>query len=124
MKSKFLYVILLLTVALASFHLAFISLSSYSWHGVYIILYVYFPLITLLIHSVLEKQIDRKPQSFVTYFMGSMSVKLFLSLILLLVVLYTTPVVRVPFALLFMAFYLAYTATSVSLLFKKLRQNN
>ena len=121
---RFYYLISLITFALACIHFVVIQLSELFWHNSYIILYVYFPLITLLIHSVLLKQINKRPQLFINYFMGSMTVKLFLSMILLLVVLYTQPNVRISFALIFMFMYLVYTALSIVVLFKKLRQNS
>lgn len=121
---NFYYLIALITFALACIHFVVIQLSELVWHNSYIVLYVYFPLITLLIHSVLLKQINKRSQLFINYFMGSMTVKLFLSMILLLVVLYTQPNVRVSFALIFMFMYLVYTALSVVVLFKKLRQNS
>lgn len=121
---NFYYLIALITFALACIHFVVIQLSELVWHNSYIVLYVYFPLITLLIHSVLFKQINKRPQLFINYFMGSMTVKLFLSMVLLLVVLYTQPNVRVSFALIFMFMYLVYTALSIVVLFKKLRQNS
>lgn len=121
---NFYLAIFLLTFALACIHFAVIQLTKLVWHPSYIVLYVYFPLITSLIHSVLLKQINKRPQLFVNYFMGSMTVKLFLSMILLLVVLYSTPTVRISFALIFMLMYLIYTAVSVVVVFKKLKQNS
>jgi len=121
---RFYYLISLITFALACIHFVVIQLSELVWHNSYIVLYVYFPLITLLIHSVLFKQINKRPQLFINYFMGSMTIKLFLSMILLLVVLYTQPNVRISFALIFMFMYLVYTALSVVVLFRKLRQNS
>ncbi|MAC94460.1 MAG: hypothetical protein CMC96_03045 [Flavobacteriales bacterium] len=121
---NFYYLIALITFALACIHFVAIQLSDLFWHNSYIVLYVYFPLITLLIHSVLLKQINKRPQLFINYFMGSMTIKLFLSMILLLVVLYTQPDVRISFALIFMFMYLVYTALSVVVLFKKLKQNS
>lgn len=120
---KFYIVIALLTFALACIHFVLIQLTKLVWHPSYIVLYVYFPLITSLIHGVLLKQINKRPQLFVNYFMGSMTVKLLLSMVLLLVVLYTTPSVRISFALIFMLMYLIYNALSVGVVFKKLKQN-
>lgn len=121
---NFYLLIALITFVLACIHFVGIQLTEMTWHPSYIVLYVYFPLITSLIHFVLLKQIYKRPQLFINYFMGSMTVKLFLSMILLLVVLYTTPKVRISFALIFMAMYLIYTALSVVVLFKKLKQNS
>lgn len=120
---KFYLLMALVTIVLAAVHFILVQLTNLVWHPIFIALYVYFPMITSIIHAVLIKQIDKRPQLFVNYFMGSMSVKLFLSLILLLVVLYTMPKVRVPFALMFMLMYLVYTALSVTIVFKKLKQN-
>ncbi len=121
---NFYIVIALLTFALACIHFVLIQLTKLVWHPSYLVLYVYFPLITSLIHSVLLKQINKRPQLFVNYFMGSMTVKLLLSMVLLLVVLYTTPSVRISFALIFMLMYLIYTGLSVGVVFKKLKQNS
>ncbi|MEQ8907669.1 MAG: hypothetical protein RIC95_00625 [Vicingaceae bacterium] len=124
MNTSFLKALLLLAVALVCFHIAAINILAYSWTPIFLVAYLFFPLITFLIHKVLEKKIDSRPQTFVTYFMGSMTVKLLASLGLLLVILYTRPLIKVHFAILFMTFYLAYTALSVTVLFKKLRQEN
>lgn len=121
---NFYQLIALITFVLACIHFMLIQLSEMLWHPLYLLLYVYFPLITSLIHSVLLKQINKRPQLFINYFMASMALKLFLSMILLLVVLYTTPKIRIYFALAFMFMYIIYTTVSVVVIFKKLKQNS
>lgn len=122
MKNKFYYLLLLFTVIIAVVHLLAIRYSAISWNSIFIVLYVYFPLITAFIYKVLCSKISQRPQQFVTYFMGSMALKLFLSLFLLLIVLYTHPLLKIQIVLLFMLMYLIYTTLSVVFLFKKLRQ--
>jgi ABC-type polysaccharide/polyol phosphate export permease len=72
-------------------------------------------------HAILIKKIDQRPQAFITAFMGLMSAKLFISLILLLVVIYINREVKIPFAILFMLFYTVFTVLSTSVLFRELR---
>lgn len=124
MRNTFYFAILLLTIVIGAAHFLVNQYFLFQWHNQYWILYVYFPSITAVIYSVLSSKIDKRPQEFVTYFMGSMSVKLFFSLALLLVVLYTVPEARPDFAVIFMVMYFFYTTLSVIILFKKLKQNS
>lgn len=124
MKSTFLLTVLGLTGLLVLVHLAILKVLVIGWHPIYLSAYCFFPLITMGIHLLIEKKLKSRPQAFVTYFMGSMTAKLLSALALLLIVLYTNPNLKVHFAILFMTFYMAYTALSVIVLFKKLREEN
>jgi len=121
MNRSFTLLVAAFTALIGLGQLLVFNLLSLDWNWVYLILYVYFPAFSLIMHAILTKKIDQRPQAFVTAFMGSMSAKLFISLILLLVVLYTNREIKIPFAILFMIFYAVFTILSTSVLFKKLR---
>ncbi len=123
-KNQFFTINTLLAVALACFHFAILKVLSLEWHAIYLSVYLFFPIATLLVHQSLMKQIDKRPQAFVTYFMGGMTAKLLSSLGILLVVLYTNREIKVAYTLLFMIYYLAFTVLSVLTLFKALKQKN
>ena len=53
--------------------------------------------------------------------MGAMAAKLFISLILLLMVIYFNPSIKVPFAISFMFLYLIYTTLNTIFIFGKLK---
>lgn len=121
MKSTFYYMVILLTLLLGGIHYLTNQAFDLIWHQQYWLLYIYFPFITAIIYKLLASKIDERPQLFVNYFMGSMTVKLLLSLGVLLVALLTTPALRPDFAIVFMLMYFAYTILSITILFKKLR---
>jgi hypothetical protein len=77
-----------------------------------------FALITLLIHRWLVAANNKSPQQFVTFFMGSITLKLFFTVTLLFVYLYLNREQRVPVALSFMSTYLLFTVIEVVSLYK------
>jgi hypothetical protein len=121
---KFSLTIFLLSVIVFSIHYILITFGFTFWSPYFLILYIYFPAITLINYNLLFKKIDQRPQSFVTTFMGVMTVKLLLSLALLLIVLYPNPELKIPFSLLFLVFYFLFSAISSADLFKKLRSKS
>tara|TARA_R110002049_G_scaffold82535_4_gene209956 strand:+ start:1986 stop:2216 length:231 start_codon:yes stop_codon:yes gene_type:complete len=60
------------------------------------------------------KQLGKRPQLFVTYFMGSMIVKLFIALGIMLITIWFNREDKFPLAIAFMALYFSYTALSIS----------
>jgi hypothetical protein len=84
-------------------------------------LYAYFLLITLGANLWLFKKLKSRPQSFVTSFLGAMSVKLFSSLLLLLALIYIYPAHKLQLAGVFAILYFVLTIISTSFLFRKLR---
>ena len=121
---KFTLIIVLLSVVVFSIHYFLIASDLTFWNPAFLVLYVYFPLITLINYNLLFKKIDQRPQSFVTTFMGVMTVKLLLSLAILLIVLYPNPELKIPFSILFLLFYFLFSAISSADLFKKLRSKS
>jgi hypothetical protein len=115
----------LLTISLISLvaHYFIFQYLGFDWNQWMWALYLYFPITTLLIHRVLSKKVAGRPQTFVTSFMGSMAAKLFISLILLLVVLYSVPSIKIPFALSFLYLYLLYTSLNTYYIFSQLKGN-
>lgn len=90
---------------------AHIPLISYIFLGL-------FAIITFLIHQWLIAANQKSPQQFVTFFMGSITLKLFFTVTLLFVYLYLNREQRVPVALSFMTTYLLFTVIEVVSLYK------
>lgn len=77
-----------------------------------------FTIITFLIHQWLVAANQKSPQQFVTFFMGSITLKLFFTVTLLFIYLYLNRAERVPVALSFMSTYLLFTVIEVVSLYK------
>lgn len=77
-----------------------------------------FAIITFLIHQWLIAANQKSPQQFVTFFMGSITLKLFLTVTVLFVYLYLNREERIPVALSFMSTYLLFTVIEVVSLYK------
>lgn len=83
-----------------------------------------FAIITFLIHQWLVAANQKSPQQFVTFFMGSITLKLFFTVTLLFVYLYLNREQRVPVALSFMSTYLLFTVIEVVSLYKLMVPKN
>lgn len=81
---------------------------------------VVFGVLTVRIHKWLLSANEKSPKLFVTYFMGSISVKLFLTLIALLIYIYINREERVEVALSFFVTYVAFTVLEVTALYNKM----
>jgi len=121
MKINFYWSLLIISLISLGGHYLIFSALHFEWSIWMWVLYLYFPLATYLIHQILNKQIDGRPQVFVTAFMGTMAAKLFISLGLLLVVLYSFPAIKISFALSFLYLYLLFTSLNTYYIFAKLR---
>lgn len=121
MKVKFYPALLGISLISILLHYFIFEQLSFSWNEWIWGLYLYFPLTTLIIHRLLIKRIAGRPQSFVTVFMGTMAAKLFISLMLLLLVLFLNPEIKIPFALSFLYLYLLYTSLTTYYIFSNLR---
>ncbi len=82
-----------------------------------------FGLLTIGIHHLLMSANEKSPQRFVTYFMGSVSAKLFLTLIFLLLYLYFNREERVVVALSVFGTYVVFTTLEVVSLYRFLTGN-
>ncbi|TVR36453.1 MAG: hypothetical protein EA392_14980 [Cryomorphaceae bacterium] len=78
-----------------------------------------FWLLTVLLHTWLTGQGASRPQRFVSYFMGAITVKLFATLIFLLVYLLTVGEERIVVALSAFVTYVLFTALQVSTLYNR-----
>ena len=121
MKISYIPALLLLSVLSLLAHYFIFQAIGFEWNAFIWALYIYFPLLSLIIHRVLAKQVEGRPQTFVTLFMGTMAGKLFFSLIILLMVLYLNPEIKIPFAISFLFLYLVYTTLNTAFIFSKLR---
>ena|GEM_PF-5121158 len=123
MKLNFYSSLILFSVLSATAHYFLFQKMDLLWNQWIWFLYIYFPISTLVIHRLLIKQLGGRPQAFVTVFMGTMAAKLFISLILLLFVVYLYPEIKIPFSISFLFLYLLYTTLNTIFVFAKLKQN-
>lgn len=75
--------------------------------------YAYFTLMVFLIHIFMLRSLELKPQRFVIYFMASMGVKIFLSLLVLVVIMYTGINNSKVFVINYLSLYFVYSFFSV-----------
>ena len=90
---------------------------------IYGVFYAFLIVITLLSHYLIMKQINKRPQLFVTYFMGLMTVKLFIALGIMLVAIWFNREDKFPLAIAFMVLYFGYTFLSISSILPFLKNN-
>jgi hypothetical protein len=83
--------------------------------------FVFFILITGLLHYFFIKNLEKKPQQFITTFLGLTGLKLFLYLMIIVVYFLTNKKDAVSFILSFLFFYLVFTAFEV---YSLLRSSN
>jgi len=91
-----------------------ITLPTVFWLGAVL----FFPISSSLIHFLLLKSVEGKPTRFVTAYMGLLSLKMFLHLIIIVAVGLTFREYAVQFVLLYAGFYLLYTVAETVSLFK------
>lgn len=119
--NKFIIKLAVLSALLFSLHYFSFERLGIQLTSLYALFYGFLILITLVSHVLIMKQLDKRPQLFVTYFMGSMTIKLFIALGLMLVVLWFNREDRVPLAIVFMVLYFAYTFLSISAILPNLK---
>ncbi len=83
--------------------------------------YFYFFLVTIIIHLLLKRSLKDRPQKYVVVFMASMGIKIFLSLMILVVVLLIGIENSKVFAINYLILYMLYSAFSVSRTLKSLK---
>lgn len=81
---------------------------------------VVFSGLTYILHAWLLRANERSPKAFITYFTGSISIKLFFTLIFLLVYLYFNRSEKWIVGLTTIVVYLTFTAMEVVSLYKKI----
>lgn len=87
--------------------------------GHYLVAVLYFPATTGLLHGWHERGSATDPRGFVRQFMTGLVLKMFLSIAVLVISMLFAPAgVRVPFALSFAAFYLAFLVFSTGRLLR------
>lgn len=91
-----------------------ITLPTTFWLGAVL----FFPISSSLIHFLLLKSVEGKPTRFVTAYMGLLSLKMFLHLIIIVAVGLTFSEYAVQFILIYAGFYLLYTVAETVSLFK------
>ena len=122
--AKFFRSIFLLTIFLIGAQFLVFDLLELTFIPIYASFYVILFGITLLSHKMLVNLKGKRPQLFVTYFMGAMTLKLFASLILMLIVLWFNREIKIQLATVFMILYLAYTAFSIISLLPHLKNTS
>lgn len=84
---------------------------------------ILFAILTFIIHHYLLAVNKKSPRQFVTFFMGSITLKLFFTVGILFVYLYMNQDQSKPVALSFMFTYLLFTVIEIVSLFKLLKTN-
>jgi hypothetical protein len=116
---KFLIFTALLAILLACWN----ALSPPTFHNsISWLIFAFFALVTLVVHFLLVRASEGKPQVFVNRFMGLTALKLFVYfLFLILVFLADRDHARI-IALYFLAMYFFFTAFEISSLYRKLKK--
>lgn len=76
--------------------------------------YSYFIVLILAAHIFMARSLRDRPQRFVIVFMSSMGIKIFASLILLVIIMYTGINNSKPFAINYLILYLVFSSFSIS----------
>lgn len=112
--NKFILKIAVLSALLFSIQYIAFQQLSVQFSTIYGVFYAFLIVITLLSHYLIMKQINKRPQLFVTYFMGLMTIKLFIALGIMLVAIWFNREDKFPLAITFMLLYFGYTFLSIS----------
>lgn len=112
--NKFILKIAVLSALLFSIQYIAFQQLSVQLSTIYGVFYAFLIVITLLSHYLIMKQINKRPQLFVTYFMGLMTIKLFIALGIMLVAIWFNREDKFPLAITFMLLYFGYTFLSIS----------
>ena len=80
--------------------------------------YLYFVTLVLVVHFILVRSLKKRPQRFVINFMAVMGIKIFLSLILLVVFIYFFDVNKKVFGINYMILYLVFSSYSIASILK------
>lgn len=112
--NKFILKIAVLSALLFSIQYITFQQLSVELSTIYGVFYAFLIVITLLSHYLIMKQINKRPQLFVTYFMGLMTIKLFIALGIMLVAIWFNREDKFPLAITFMLLYFGYTFLSIS----------
>lgn len=92
----------------------------FSWP--FISMIAYFTLLSLLLHLWQERMVHRDPRLFIRRFMGGLVLKLLLSLVVVVVLVKTSSVEKVPVITAFALLYLAYLGFSTARLVMLLKR--
>lgn len=88
------------------------------------VLWVFFIVITALIHIILMKASDNSPKSLITWFMAITGIKLFTYLTIILIYGVLKGEKALGFVMLFLVFYFLYSAFEVTTLLRSFRKAN
>jgi len=75
--------------------------------------YAYYVIMVFIIQMVMMRALKNRPQRYIISFMSSMGIKIFLSLIILVVIMYTGLESSKPFAINYLILYLVFSAFSI-----------
>lgn len=95
-----------------------------TFSGLYYFSFLYFTSLVALIHFALQRSLQERPQKFVIRFMGAMGIKIFLSLMILVIIMYTGMDNSKQFALNYVILYLLYTAFSINRMLRAQRNES
>lgn len=76
-------------------------------------IYIYFYMMITIIHVFMVRALKKRPQQYIIVFMSSMGIKIFLSLIVLVVIMYSGLDKTKTFAINFLILYLLFSSFSI-----------
>lgn len=92
--------------------------------ALYYSIYVYFYLMITVIHVFMIRALKKRPQQYIIVFMSSMGIKIFLSLIVLVVIMYSGLNKTKTFAINFLILYLLFSSFSIYQMLRAQRHIN
>jgi hypothetical protein len=128
MKGVFLQFLMRLSIFTAvliviGFWLFNYPLSQYSFKALPL-LYIYFFITTIIYHYIIVGANKKSSSNFVNAFMAATTIKLFVSLLVLLIYIFTSNYGVVPFVVTFATGYLVYTSFEITVLMKHIKRSN
>jgi len=86
-------------------------------HPIYFFFYGYFLSLGIAMHAFMMKAMQKQPQKFVAAFMGGLSIKMLISLIVLMISIFQLREMSLPLALTFLVLYFTFSGIEVYSLF-------
>lgn len=112
--SRYYLWLIVLAAALFAAHYAVVAFAlSQPFHGIYLVFYGFLIGLSVATHLLLANAIKKRPQAFVNTFMATMSLKMLLSLGVLVVCIMAFRELMKPLAVSFLVLYFAFTTYEV-----------
>lgn len=123
-NSKYLAFLFAFTVAVYLSAITYFNFFPSKKPEVFTALFLYFYALTALIHFILVRAAGKRPQEFVSKFMLSLVIKLFLSLFIIVIYAFTHREQAVQFSLTFSVLYMLFTVFEVLVIMRHLKKTS